>query len=124
MPKILIIDDDCDLRQALRVRLEKEHFQVITAESGTAGLEAAQADSPNLIVLDVSMPDMDGFQVLEQLRNNIVTWDLPVVVLTAQGDSVSRLAEPRLGLTRFMRKPLSPRHLVSEISRLLGRAST
>ena len=123
MPKILVIDDDNDLRQALRVRLEKEDYQVVTAASGSEGLEAAQDSSPNLIVLDVSMPDMDGIQVLEKLRSNIVTWEVPVVVL-ANCDLEALNYSQQVGITRFLRKPLSPRHLVAEITRLLRAAET
>ena len=123
MPKILIIDDDNDLRQALRVRLEKEDYQVVTAESGSEGLEVAQDVNPNLIVLDVSMPDMDGIQILEKLRRNIVTWEVPVLVL-ANCDLEARNHSQRVGVTRFLRKPLSPRHLVAEITRLLRAAET
>lgn len=115
MSKILIIDDDIPLLTSLQVRLEKEDFQVLTAESGTEGVKAAKREKPNLIVLDLAMPDIDGVQVLDQLRKSIVTWEIPVVVLAAEGTPENRERIRQLGVSRFLQKPFSPQHLVSEI---------
>ncbi len=119
MPKILVIDDDAYIRMVLRFRLEKENWQVLTANDGAHGLEVAAQENPDLIVLDLAMPEIDGIQVLDQLHHNQVTWDIPVVVLSARSDPESRESSHRLGASRFLQKPFSPRHLVSEISRLL-----
>ncbi|MFP3897063.1 MAG: PleD family two-component system response regulator [Anaerolineales bacterium] len=119
MSKILIIEDDNYTVKALQSRLEKENFEVITAESGHRGLELARESSPLLIVLDLVMPDIDGLEVLEQLRQDVVTWDTPVVVLTARQDHESRERSRQLGVLRFFRKPFSPKSLTREIKRLL-----
>jgi len=117
--KILIIEDDDYTLKALQSRLEKEDFEVITAENGCRGLELARESHPLLIILDLLMPDMDGLEVLERLRQDIVTWDTPVVVLTARQDTTSRERSQQLGAQRFFRKPLSPKRLALEIKRLL-----
>jgi DNA-binding response OmpR family regulator len=122
MPKILVIDDDVYTRQALQFRLEKERFQVVMASEGREAVTMAERERPDLIVLDLVMPDIDGVQVLEQLRENVVTWEIPVVVFTARGDAESRADTQRLGALRFLQKPFSLRRLVSEIRRLLGNA--
>ena len=124
MPKILIIDDDDNLRKAFQVRLEKENFQVFTAESGAEGITTAERENPNLIVLDLAMPDIDGLEVLDQLQKNIVTWEIPVVVLTARSATENRERSRQLGAIRFLQKPFSPRHLISEITRILKEAGS
>lgn len=119
MSKILIIEDDDYTAKALQNRLEKADFEVITTESGRRGLELARESHPLLIVLDLVMPDIDGLEVLEQVRQDAVIWDTPVVVLTARQDHESRERSRELGVLRFFRKPFSPRRLVLEIKRLL-----
>lgn len=120
--KILIIDDDELVRMALQFRLEKEHFDVVTADSGVKGIEMAEHESPQLIVLDLEMRDINGIEVLDRLRHNIVTWEIPVMILSASGDPVAREETRRLGIARYLKKPFSPRQLVSEITRVLGSA--
>lgn len=119
MSKILIIEDDTYVRTSLQVRLEKEDFEVFTAENGAKGISVAEHENPNLILLDLVMPDLDGLDVLDYLRSSVVTWDTPVVVLTARGDSESLKRSKQLGASRFLRKPSSPSSVVSEISRVL-----
>jgi DNA-binding response OmpR family regulator len=120
MAKILIIDKDPYVRQALCCRLEQESHTVITAENGARGVELAASQGPELVILDLVMPDVDGLDVVGQLRRDPVTWDVPVVVLTAQTEAEQRAKSNRLGVTRFLCKPFSPRHLVAEIDRLLS----
>jgi two-component system, OmpR family, alkaline phosphatase synthesis response regulator PhoP len=118
--RILLIEDDEFVRKALQVCLEKAHFQVLTARTGVQGLQVAEDESPNLIVLDLTMPDIDGLEVLNRLTKNVVTWDIPVVVLTAKTDPHADETSYRLGVKRFLRKPFSPKRVVGEIVRLLG----
>lgn len=120
MPKILIIDDDPQVREAIRYRLEQESYTVLTAENGTSGLELANEQAPEVIVLDLAMPDLDGIEVFDRLRQNTVTWDIPVIVLTAQVDVERRRESHQRGAARFLSKPFSPRHLLFEIDRLLS----
>lgn len=122
--KILIIDDDEPVRSALRSRFEGEGFEVITAENGCQGLGAAKQENPNLIILDLAMPDIDGLAVLDDLRNDIITWDIPVVVLSARADPESQERSRQLGVRRFFQKPLSPRILARAIKDLLNGIAT
>ena len=124
MPKILIIDDDPFVRTTLQSRLQKENFEVVTAETGAEGIALATRERPHLIVLDLAMPDIDGLDVLERLHREIITWDISVLVLTARGDPESRQRSQQLGVSRFFVKPLSPRHLLAEINRLLKSAQS
>jgi DNA-binding response OmpR family regulator len=122
MPKILVIDDDAHMRTVLQFRLEKEDYQVFIAGDGAQGIRDAEREHPDLIVLDLVMPNLDGIEVLEQLRQSVVTWNTPVFVLTAHPDPEMRAQSHRLGAARFLQKPFSPRFLVSEISRVLDGA--
>jgi len=122
--KVLIIDDDDQVRETLQLRLESDDFQVVTAAGGIEGIHLAETEHPSLIVLDLTMPDIDGLELLDKLRKDVITWDTPVIVCTAKGDSESRETSRRLGVSRFLRKPISPRYIVSEITRLLQRAGT
>src|SRR5207244_11056990 len=83
---ILVIDDDLDICEIVKVNLEGVGYQVSLAHDGAAGLAAARALRPDLIILDVLMPELDGWQVLDELRKETSTADLPVIVLTCKGD--------------------------------------
>jgi two-component system alkaline phosphatase synthesis response regulator PhoP len=117
--KILIIDDDELVRMALQSRLEKENFDVVTAGNGPEGLQLAGTEAPQLIILDLEMPELDGVEVLDRLRHDVLTWEIPVMVLSASGDPAKREETQRLGISRFLTKPFSPRELVTEVARVL-----
>jgi len=124
MQRILIIDDDAPTRVSLQARLEKEDYEVLTAEDGSTGLSLAERENPSLIVLDLGMPDIDGVDVLDRLRQSVVTWDVPVVVLTGWPSENRRRNLSTLGVASLLTKPLSPKSLVAEIARVLGFAET
>jgi DNA-binding response OmpR family regulator len=119
MPKILIIDDDVQLCTALQVHLEKENHAVLVVDSGVGALQAAEEENPNLILLDLAIPGLDGIEVLNQLKHSVITWDIPVMIVTAQGDLDDRERTLRMGATRYLQKPLSPKDLAIEIADLL-----
>ncbi len=100
-PKILIIDDDPQVADILSISLENEHFAVSTARSGEEGLRAAFDQHPDLILLDISMPGMDGFQVLDHLR---VVTDTPVIFLTAMSQDANRIRSLEQGAADFIPK--------------------
>jgi len=122
--KVLIIDDDNQVRETLQLHLENDDFQVVTAADGAQGIQVAEAENPSVIVLDLAMPDIDGLEVLDRLRKDAITWDTPIIICTAEGDSKSRDQSHRLGISRFLRKPVSPRRIISEINRLLQEIGT
>ena len=124
MPKILIIDDDVQLCTALQVHLEKENHSVLCVGSGVDALETVEQETPNLILLDLAMPDLDGIRILDQLKHSVIAWDIPVVVFTAKGDLDDRERTLRMGATRYLQKPLSPKELAIAIAAVLRGSAT
>ena len=129
MPKkILIIDDDPDLVEAVTMILESKNYEVTAAYGGVEGLQKAKAESPDLIVLDVMMPDKDGFTVCKELKAHPELAKIPVLLLTAV---VSYIATTRytqqMGMDTeaddFMDKPVEPEVLVKRIEALLSRGT-
>ena len=122
---ILVIDDDIDLVEIIRVTLENQGFRVVDAQSGARGLELARSGAPDLILLDVMMGTIDeGFQVAYQLRNDPDTRDIPILMLTAVGDQTGFEFDPDkdhefLPVDEFLEKPVSPRKLVDMIRKHL-----
>jgi len=118
--KILVVDDDANIRAVLKLRLERSAYAVQMAKDGAEALRIALLDSPELIILDLILPKMDGFEVLRNLKSNRLTADIPVIILTAKANPACRNRSYTLGAARFLSKPFSPRKLVAEIDNLLG----
>ncbi len=121
MESVLIIDDESDIREILRYNLEREGFSVHTAENGKNGIEMARQIIPDLILLDVMMPDMDGIEVCDTLRKDPVTQDLRICFLTARNEDYSQIAGLDAGADDYVSKPVKPRVLISRIKALLRR---
>jgi DNA-binding response OmpR family regulator len=119
--KIMIVDDDLNIRSVLKYRLEKEGYFVQLAGDGIDALEKIKAEKPDLIILDLAMPRMGGFGVLQEIRGNDSTSAVPVIVLTAYGYESNRTKSlDELGAVEFVAKPFSPRQLVAEVWKILG----
>jgi two-component system response regulator CpxR len=116
--KILVIDDDVELCGLLKEFLQREGFQVDAAHDGKAGLEKTAKDAPDLIVLDVMLPGMDGFEILRRLRHE---GRIPVLMLTARGEDVDRIVGLELGADDYLAKPFNPRELAARIRAILRR---
>ncbi len=122
---ILVIDDDIDLVEIIRVTLENEGFQVLDAQSGERGLVVAQEKTPNLILLDVMMGQVDeGFQTAYALRQDKRTREIPILMLTAVTDQTGFDFDPTrdrdfLPVDEFLEKPISPRRLVDMVRKHL-----
>jgi two-component system, OmpR family, alkaline phosphatase synthesis response regulator PhoP len=124
MPKrILVVDDEADIIRLLKYNLEKEGFEVLTASDGVKALERA-VEQPDLIVLDVMMPRMDGWEVVRQLKRNAKTAAIPVLFLTAKATEVDEVLGLELGADDYVVKPISPRKLVARVNSLLRRRQT
>jgi CheY-like chemotaxis protein len=119
---VLIVDDDQDLRILAGKFLARAGYNVMTAESGPEGLGMIRTHSPDLLILDLNMPGMDGFEVLRQVRENEATRSLPVIVLTAQGDEESARHSFELGATDFLAKPFTPPQLDARVQSSFTRA--
>jgi CheY-like chemotaxis protein len=119
--RILIIDDEPSIREVAQICLETvANWEVIIAASGQEGLVKAEAEQPDAILLDVMMPDMDGFTTLKKLQENPATANLPVILLTAKVQPSDRLHYKELGLKAAIAKPFEPLKLADEIAQVLG----
>ena len=120
--KILIVDDEPDIIEFIRYNLEKEGFQVIAASNGSAAMEIAQAEKPDLIILDIMMPGMDGVEVCRSLRSSEAFDNTIITFLTARNEDFTQIAALDVGGDDFITKPIRPRVLVSRIHALLRRS--
>ena len=115
MPSVLIVDDDPVIQLLLRVNFEMDGFEVRTADDGEQGLQMARAAVPNLVLLDVVMPKLDGYQVLAELRADESTKHVPVVLLSAKSDDADRQAGLEAGADAYVTKPFDPTKLLAEV---------
>ncbi|MCM3713752.1 response regulator transcription factor [Alkalihalobacillus oceani] len=119
MLKILVADDDLNIRNIILHYLEKQCMNVLHADNGKAALELVINEKPDLVVLDLLMPEMDGYDVCREIRRRSET---PIIMLTASGDEFDRVLGLELGADDYMTKPFSPRELVARIKAILRRA--
>jgi DNA-binding response OmpR family regulator len=121
MARVLVIDDEAPIRLLCRVNLEAAGIEVSEAEDGTVGLESARAEPPDVILLDVMMPGMDGWQVFTELLNDERTAHVPIVFLTARAELRDQARGLELGGVDYVTKPFNPLHLAPLIEDLLAR---
>ncbi|MGE0636904.1 MAG: response regulator transcription factor [Bacteroidia bacterium] len=120
--KILIVDDEPDILEFMQYNLEKEGFEVFMASSGKQALEVAKRELPDLIILDVMMPGMDGIETCRELRNDARLRDTIIAFLTARNEDYSQIAGFESGADDYIAKPIKPRVLISRIKALLKRS--
>lgn len=123
MDRILVVDDEPSILELIRVNLEREGFGVDTASDGPAALEAARHGQPDLILLDVMLPGLDGLAVCRALHNDSVTRDIPIIMLSARGDELDKVLGLEMGADDYITKPFSPRELLARIKARLRRKS-
>jgi len=116
---VLVVDDEKNIVQLARLYLNKEGFQVEGAYNGAQALEKAKSLRPDLIILDIMMPELDGLSVCKELRK---TSDVPIIILTARSDDVDRIVGLELGADDYVSKPFNPRELVARVKAVLRRA--
>jgi len=121
--KILIVDDDRDTLRLVGLLLQRKGYEIIAAERGTQGLEKAFQEIPDLILLDVMMPDMDGFEVLRQVRGNPTTSAIPVIMFTAKTQVDDKVAGFEAGADDYLTKPTHPSELTARVKALLTRTA-
>ena len=121
MSSILIIEDEKDILDLVEYHLKQAGFQVLTAADGGEGLGLAAKKRPNLIILDLMLPGMDGKDVCRVLKSNPVTQTIPVLMLTAKAEELDRVVGLELGADDYVTKPFSPRELVLRIKAILRR---
>jgi DNA-binding response OmpR family regulator len=119
--KVLVVDDEAPIRLLCRVNLEAERMDVLEAADGETGLETARAEKPDIVLLDVMMPGMDGWQVAERLVDDPETTDIPIVFLTARAELRDRARGLELGGVDYITKPFNPTELATVVEGLLER---
>jgi DNA-binding response OmpR family regulator len=114
-PKILIVDDDPDLRRAMKIRLRANHYDTVQASDGYSAIAVAQKERPSLIILDLGLPGGDGFAVLKHLRDADTLSGIPVIVLTARGAQFNEQQALQAGAAAFFQKPADNGELLDVI---------
>jgi two-component system phosphate regulon response regulator PhoB len=123
-PKILIVDDETDALEILGFKLREAGFNPIFAKDGTRAIAAAKDEKPDLMVLDLMLPEVDGLEVCKILRRDPITASMPILMLTARAAEMDRVVGLELGADDYVTKPFSPRELVLRIRKLLSRNKT
>ena len=123
MAKVLVIDDEAPIRLLCRVNLEAEQIDVLEAADGPSGLETARAELPDVILLDVMMPGLDGWSVAEELLDDPITEDIPIVFLTARAEARDRARGLDLGGIDYVTKPFNPVELAPLVRELIARVA-
>ncbi len=119
---ILVVDDEEDVLELVRYNLDKSGYQVETASSGEEALTKARRKLPDLVILDLMLPGMDGLEVCKKLKNDAKTEGLPIIVLTAKGEETDVVTGLELGADDYVTKPFSPKVLIARVRRILRRA--
>lgn len=122
MAVILVVDDEEPIQELLKFNLEKEGYTVLVADDGPAALKIIEEKRPDLVILDVMLPGMDGLEVCNQLRQNSKVRDIPVIMLTAKVEEIDKVLGLELGADDYLTKPFSPRELLARIHARLRRA--
>ena len=120
--RILIVEDEPDIQEVLRYNLEKEGFDVTSELRGDTALDTIRREPPDLVVLDLMLPGLDGLELARILRRDAATAEVPIVMLTARGEEVDRIVGLGLGADDYIPKPFSPREVVLRIKAVLRRA--
>ncbi len=122
-PKILLIEDDPLVRHVVKTALAENHYEIAEAGSGAEGLEKARSFWPDLVLLDVMMPDLDGYEVCYRLRQSATTANVPVILLTALGNLSEKIRGLQIGADDYITKPFDPRELRTRVEAHLRRSA-
>ncbi len=122
--KVLVVDDEKDLAELLDYNLKKEGYAVLCAGDGLEALRLVQSEAPDLVVLDIMLPGMQGLEVLKALKKKPGTQAIPVILLTAKSEELDKVLGLELGADDYVTKPFSPRELVARVKAVLRRVSS
>ena len=120
--KILIIEDDHDIVEMIEYNLSSAGYDVKSASDGQAGLKSVKRDRPDLIILDIMLPGLDGFEICQMLRSDGDTAQIPIIILSAKSQETDKVVGLELGADDYMTKPFSPRELVARVKAILRRS--
>ncbi len=121
--KVLVVDDEIHIVHVVAIKLRSNGFEVVAASNGAQAYELACSENPDLIVTDLQMPVMDGFRLVEKLRQNEQTKEIPVIMLTARSFSIEREQREQLNISDCLGKPFSPKELLKKIEDILYQKS-
>lgn len=121
--KILVVEDEEDIQELIRYNLGKEGYHVLIAGSGEDGVKLGRKDHPDLVLLDIMLPGIDGLQVCRQFKQDERTRDIPILMITAKGEEADIVTGLELGAEDYITKPFSPRILIARIRNVLRRRS-
>ena len=117
--KVLVVDDEENITQILEFSITAEGYEVITASNGEEAIEKARKEQPNLIILDIMIPKVDGYEACRVLKSNPLTKKIPVILLTAKGREIDKRLGFEVGATDYIVKPFSPSKLIDKINEYL-----
>ena len=120
LAKILVVDDEQDIVRILMMRLRAAGYDVVTANTGAVAVRMAEMTAPDLLILDIGMPDGDGHLVANRLQENAKTSRIPLIFLTARTSEKDRMQAYQAGVCRYLTKPFKPEELLSTVSRALN----
>jgi len=119
--KILVIEDDAIALRLIEYTLRKEGYEVLQAKNGLEGISKAQSEEPDLVILDVMLPGIDGFEVCHRLRSESQTARLPILMLSGKAQEIDKATGLKVGADDYVTKPTAPRELISRVESLLAR---
>ena len=119
-PTVLSVDDEPDMTDLARLHLHRVGYEVLTASSGRQAIETVHARHPDLVLLDLMLPDIDGFSVCDILRSDPATAAIPIIIVSAWSTSDARATGFEYGVLDYVTKPFSPQELIARVNRLLG----
>lgn len=122
--KVLIVDDDVQTLRLVGLMLERQGYKILAANNGTQALQIARVDQPNVIILDIMMPDMDGYEVTRRLRGDAETAHIPILLFTAKTDVDNKISGYEAGADDYLTKPIHPAELTAHLRALLQRSKT
>ena len=114
--EILVVDDEMPIVELIKYNLQKEGFSVITADNGATALRYAREKNPDLIILDLMLPDMSGYEICKTIKDNPTTTDIPIIFVTAKDDDKDIVKGLELGAEDYVTKPFSPRVLLARVN--------
>jgi two-component system phosphate regulon response regulator PhoB len=120
---VVVVEDEADIQEVIEYNLRREGFRVICAQDGESGLRRAREESPDLVLLDLMLPDVDGVEVCRLLKENPLTRTIPVIMVTAKGEESDVILGLGLGADDYITKPFSPREVVARVKAVLRRGA-
>ena len=121
---IAIVEDEANIVELIKYNLDREGYRTISANNGRKGLEIVRQELPDLVILDLMLPELDGLSVCKQLRSDPLTKTIPIIILTAKSEEADRVLGLEMGADDYVTKPFSPRELVARVRAVLRRSNT